>query len=80
MKQNTLKDIDADSLILHKVSILYTPQLAEHAAALELNELQLGTLDDLSEVSANGLLHKHVHVVVEIPNGAWVYVVLSSLR
>ena len=75
-----LKDIDTFTLILYKVSIQYTPQLAGHATALELNELKINALDELSEVFANGLLRKHVHVVVEIPSGAWVYVVLSSLR
>ncbi len=78
-KQNTLKDIDTCSLILYKVSIPYTPQLAEHATALELDELKLNSFDELSEVFVNGLLHKHVHVVVEIPSGVWVYIALSSL-
>ena len=75
-----LKDIDADTLILYKVSIQHTPQLAEHASALELADLRLKPFDDLSEVFANGLPRKHVHPVVEIPSGAWLYVVLSSLR
>ena len=75
----SLNDIDASTLILYKVSIEYTPQLAEHVAALELNE-KLLPLDELSEVFANGLLPEHVHVVVEIPSGAWVYVGLSFLR
>ena len=79
-KHPSLKDIDANTLILYKVSILYSPELAEHATALELNELKLHPLDILSEVFADGLLRKHVHVVVEIPSGAWVYIVLSSLR
>jgi crinkler effector protein len=78
--QNTLNDIDADCLILYKVSIPCTSQLAEHATALELDKLELNSLDELSEIFANGLLPKHVHVVIEIPSGAWVYVVLSSLR
>jgi hypothetical protein len=73
-----LNDIDAPDLILYKVSINFTPQLAEHVAALELNE-QLLPFDELSEVFANGLPRKHVHVVVETPSGAWVYVGLSSL-
>ena len=68
-----MKHIDADDLILYKVSISFSPQLAEHAAALGLNELL--PLDELSGVFANGLLDAHVHVVVEIPSGAWVYVV-----
>ena len=75
-----LKDIDADTLILYKVSIRHSPQLAEHVSALELADLRLNTFDDLSEVFANGLPRKHVHLVVEIPSGAWLYVVLSSLR
>ena len=79
-KHNLLKDIDADSLILYKVSIVHSPELAEHVTALELNELKLRPLDELSEVFADGLLRKHVHVVVEIPSGARVYIVLSSLR
>ena len=75
----SLNDIDASTLILYKVSIEYTPQLAEHVAALELNE-KLFSLDELSKVFANGLLPGHVHVVVVIPSGAWEYVGLSSLR
>ena len=74
----SLKDIDAKSLILYQVSIECTPQIAEHVAALELNE-QLPPWERLSVVFANELLDKHVHVVVEIPSGAWVYVSLSSL-
>jgi Crinkler effector protein N-terminal domain len=77
---NLLKDIDAATLILYKVSIQHTPQLAEHVSALELADLRLHSFDDLSEVFANGLPRKHVHLVVEIPSGAWLYVVLSSLR
>jgi Crinkler effector protein N-terminal domain len=50
----SLNDIDADTLILYKVSIEHTPQLAEHVAALELNE-DLPPLYKLSEVFANGL-------------------------
>jgi Crinkler effector protein N-terminal domain len=78
--QNTLSAIDAVSLILYKVSIPYSPQLAEHAAALGVNKLRLMPLDKLSKVFENGLVDAHVHVIVEIPSGAWVYVVLSSLR
>ena len=74
-----LNDIVTSTLILYKISIEYTPQLAEHVAALELNE-KLLPLDKLSKAFANGLLPEHVHVVVEIPSGAWVYVGLSSLR
>lgn len=72
-KQNTLKDIDAYALIIYKASIPYSPQLAEHAAALGLNELKLQPLDKLSGFFANGLLDMHVHMVVEVPSGAWVY-------
>ena len=75
-----LKDIDARTLILYKVSIQHSPQLAEHVSALELADLRLNPCDDLSEVFANGLPRKHVHLVVEVPSGAWLYVVLSSLR
>jgi Crinkler effector protein N-terminal domain len=78
-KHPSLNDIDASTLILYKVSIECTPQLAERVAALELNE-ELLPLDELSEVFANGLLRKHLHVVVKTPSGAWVYVGLSSLR
>jgi hypothetical protein len=77
----SLNDIDAHTLILYKVSIECTPQLAEHVAALKLNENEeLLPWDELSEVFANGLPRKHLHVVVETPSGAWVYVGLSSLR
>ena len=51
----SLNDIDAKILILYKVSIEYTPLLAEHVAALELNE-NLLPFDELSEVFANELL------------------------
>jgi hypothetical protein len=78
-RHHSLNDIVASTLILYKVSIECTPQLAEHVAALELNE-KLLPLNELSEVFANELLRKHVHVVVETPSGAWVYVGLSSLR
>jgi hypothetical protein len=78
-KHHSLNDIDADTLILYKVSIEHNPQLAEHVAALELNE-DLPPLYKLSEVFANGLPWNHVHVVVETPSGACVYVGLSSLR
>jgi len=74
-----LNDIVASTLILYKVSIEYTPQLAEHVTALKLNE-KLLPFDELSEVFANKLLRKHVHVVVETPFGAWAYIDLSSLR
>jgi Crinkler effector protein N-terminal domain len=79
----TLKDTEAPALILCNVSIPYSSQLAEHAAALDLDKLKLNPLDKLSKVFANGLLDDtHVHVVVKIPqaSGAWVYVGLSSLR
>ena len=72
--------LPAKSLILYKVSIPYSPQLAEDAAALGPNRLKLKPLDVLSEVFANELDRKHVHVIVEIPFGTWVYIVLSSLR
>jgi len=78
--QNTLKNIDAQSLVLYKISIPYAPQFAEQAAALELNELRLSPLGKLSEVFADELHDTHVHVVVVIPSRVWVYVVLSSLR
>lgn len=71
-----MKHIDADDLILYKVSISFSPQLAEHAAALGLNELL--PLDELSGVFANGLLDAHVHVVVEMVRGYTSY--LSSLH
>jgi len=76
-----LKDFDAESLHLYKVSIPY-PQLAERVAELELNESMLHPLGKLSEVFADELLDTHVHVVVVvgIDSRAWVYVVLSSLR
>ena len=78
--QIALKDVDAVALILHHVSIPPSPELAEHVAASD--KLKLNALDTLSEVFANGLLAKHVNVVVEVPQayGAWVYVVLWSLR
>jgi hypothetical protein len=76
---HSLNNIDADTLILYKVSIEHTPQLAEHVTALELNE-DLPPLYKLSEVFANGLSCNHVHVVVENPSGACVYVGLSSLH
>jgi disulfide oxidoreductase YuzD len=80
--KNRLKDTDAGALDLYNVSIPYSPQLAEHAAALDMDKLKLDPLDTLSEVFANGLVPKHVNVVVEVPqaSGAWVYVVVSSLR
>jgi hypothetical protein len=76
-----LKDIDADTLILYNVSIPYSPKLADVVAASELDKSRLNPLDELSEVFANELPRKHIHVVVEVPqaSGAWVYVVLSSL-
>ncbi len=67
-----LERISPATLILYRVSIPHTPQLAEHAAALELHELEMDSTDELSDVFANGLLRKHVHVIVEIPSGAWV--------
>jgi Crinkler effector protein N-terminal domain len=63
---NTLKDTDACTLILYDVSIPYSPQLTELAAALELDELKLNALDTLSEAFANGLVPKYVNVVVEV--------------
>ena len=79
-KHNLLKDIDASDLILYKVSILCSPELAEHATALKLNELMLNPVHRLSKVFADRLLRDHVHVAVELSSGAWVYVVLSLLR
>jgi hypothetical protein len=80
VNQNTFKDLDARSLVLYNASIPLTPQLAEHAAALELNKLRLDAADELSEVFAKGLLDRHVHVIVGTHSRTWVYVVLSSLR
>jgi hypothetical protein len=82
-RRSNLKDMAADYLILYKVSIpisSFISQLAEQAT-LELEEPKaLFGGDELSEVFANGLLRKHVHVVVQIPSGAWVCVGLPSLR
>ena len=64
--------------ILYKVSIPCTPQLAEDAAALDLNALELNPVHKLSQVFANGLPDANIHVVVRIPSGAWIYVVLPS--
>ena len=77
---NTLKDIEPFLLILYKISIPCTPQLPERVTALELDRLKLNPLLKLSKVFEDGLLDEHVHVVVEIPSGAWVYVVLSPLH
>jgi Crinkler effector protein N-terminal domain len=89
--QNRLKDTDAIALDLYGVSIPRSPRLAEDVAVLDLGKLKLDPFDELSEVFASGLVPKHIHVVVRIPqasgaveipqaSGAWVYVVLSSLR
>ena len=75
-----MKNFDAESLVLYKASIPYTPQLAEHAAAVELNGLRLDPFGKLSEVFTDELHDTHVHVVVGICSRAWVYVILSSLR
>jgi len=70
-----LKDICAVTLILYRVSILYTSQFAEHATALELpvNGQKMNALHKLSDVFVNGLLDTHVHVIVEIPSGAGIH-------
>jgi hypothetical protein len=65
----TLNDVDAVTLIQYNVSIPYSPQLAEHAAALELDKLEINPFDKLSQVFADGLLRTDVHVVVEVPQG-----------
>jgi hypothetical protein len=76
-RQITLKNFDAESLILYGVSIPCTPELAEQVAALELNELRLHPLHKLSAIFVNGLLDTHVHVAVGIRSRAWLHVVLS---
>ena len=76
----TLKDISATNLILYRVSIPCTPQLADHVDALELNGLRINPLDKFKVIFADGPPEDCVHVVIGIPSGAWVYVVLSSLR
>ena len=60
----------SNSFILYKVSILYTSQLAEDAAALDLNDLELNPLHKLSQVFANSLPDANIHVIVRIPSGA----------
>lgn len=66
------------SLVLYKVAIPYSPQLAKNATALELNDLKLNPVDKLSKVFENGILDEHVHVIVRIP-GVWVYVILTII-
>jgi hypothetical protein len=80
--KDAIKLADEIAFILYNVSIPHSPKLAEHAATLKLDELELNALDKLSKVFANGLLDTRVNVVVEIPQayGAWVYVILWSLR
>ena len=60
----------SNSFILYKVSIICTSQLAEDAAALDLNALELNPLHKLSQVFANSLPDANIHVVVRIPSGA----------
>jgi hypothetical protein len=70
----------AKFLVLYKASIPISPRLPELAAELAANEPRLDSSGILSEVfAADELPRAHVHLVVEIPPRAWVYVVLSSL-
>jgi hypothetical protein len=77
--ENRLKNVDAAYLVLYKASIPISPRLPELATELAANEPRLDPSGILSEVFADELPRAHVHLVVEIPSRAWVYVVLSSL-
>ena len=66
----TMKDIDANSLILYKVSILLTPELAGVVAELGPDGVWLNPARTLSEAFDDGLLYGHVHVVIKTP-GVW---------
>jgi len=64
-KRRTLRDIDADALLLWDVSVPYTSQLVENVAKLELDKRDvLSPLDNLSEVFKGRLVQGSIHVVV----------------
>jgi hypothetical protein len=72
--------IEAHDLIVYHVSIPVSSELVERVTALKLNEeMEMNPVHRLSDVFTDELLDTHVHVVVETPSGAWIYVVLSSL-
>jgi hypothetical protein len=61
----SFRGIDARSLILHKVSIPNTRQLESSIAGEYLDKREsLSALDGLSEIFSEGLIQKHVHVIV----------------
>ena len=78
--ETRFEGINATDLILYHVSVPYTPQLADNVAGLELDNLKMDPLDKLEVFFTDDPPGDHVHVVIKIPSGAWVYVVLSSLR
>ena len=65
-----MKDINAHSLILYKVSIPFSPELAQDVARLGLDGLGLDNpFSKLSVAFDNELLDGYVHVVVQLPLG-----------
>jgi Crinkler effector protein N-terminal domain len=79
-KPNAMKDIDAHSLILYKVSIPFSPELAQDVARLGLDGLGLDNpFSKLSVAFDNELLDGYVHVVVKI-SGVWTSNYLSTLH
>jgi hypothetical protein len=69
-KQNEFKDVDADTLILWKVSIPDNDNLKQHLNTLELNEsseLLRRSTSRLLNVFKGELEEEHVHIVVQPP-------------
>jgi hypothetical protein len=77
-KEHGFKGVDADTLVLWKVSIPADGLAKEDPRILDLDEDQsLSPLEELSEVFSVSLPRKHIHIVVRAPPvGEWAFVAL----
>lgn len=67
-KKHTFRDVDADSLVLWKVSFAVDESLNENLNDLDLGAITpLPPLDELSEVFSDLLARKHLHILVQPP-------------
>lgn len=74
-KQHAFADLDADELILCKVSIAIDKTLKAALGAISFDSgssdgpEELSPVDELSEVFLNAPVRKHIHILILTPDG-----------
>ena len=67
-KEHAFQHVDADALLLWKVSILVDRSLTKNISKLDfVDEGSLLPVEELSDVFSDSLSRKHLHIVVRVP-------------